>query len=465
MLAKVSVRTAAGTKDHSFPADQPVVVGRSADCDLVVDEVSVSRRHCSLIVRGDVLVVNDLQSAHGLVHERQRVSRCELPLGGSVRIGAAQLRFAALGERRALPAALAEEGDATAGSRSAEAPAALPAGAPAVGPEPAARQAGPATPPAGPGDDLLGQTLGGYRVMSLLGTGGAAVVYRAEQIQLAREVALKVLRIPPDGEEQKALPAFLREARAAAALADPRLVQVFDFGSDRGLHFLSMELVRGGSLQERLRRDGRVPWQELLPILRDVVAALGVAHAAGLVHRDVKPANILLCGQGRAKLADLGLVRDIGGEADRAGTAAFMAPEQIRSQKLDGRTDLYALGCTAYAALAGRPPFAGSTKEILKGHRDQEPPPLPAEAVVPPELERLVRTELMAKDPALRPRDCAAVLLALERIERFGFQGPRRPGASRIGRGGQRSSALGPVLFLLLVVAVGVTAVVLLRGQ
>lgn len=450
MLAKVSVRTAAGTEEHSFPADRQVVVGRSTDCDLIVDEVSVSRRHCSLIVRGESLVVNDLQSAHGLVHERRRVARCELPLGGVVRIGAAQLRFVALGSRQA-PAAVAVEatdGVAVSPDHAGVAPA-------AAAPEPAAAP--------GPSDELLGQTLGGYRILSLLGSGGAAVVYRAEQVQLAREVALKVLRIPPDGEEQRALPAFLREARAAAALADPRLVQVFDFGSDRGLHFLSMELVRGGSLQERIRREGRVPWHELLPILRDVVGALQVAHAAGLVHRDVKPANILLLGDGRAKLADLGLVRSIGGAADRAGTAAFMAPEQIRSQKLDGRTDFYALGCTAYAALAGRPPFGGSTKEMLKGHRDLPPPPLPAEALVPPELERFIRQDLLAKDPAGRPRDAAAVLVAVERIERFGFQGPRRP-ARAAGRGRAGGGSIGPLLFLLLVVAVGIAAVLLLRG-
>jgi hypothetical protein len=452
MLAKVSVRTATGTKEHSFPIDQQVIVGRGADCDLSVDEVSVSRQHCSLVLRGDILVVNDLQSAHGLVFQKQRVTRCELGLGGTVRLGAAQLRFVAFGDRVAAspvrPAVAPEQ------TVVPEQPAAAVA---ATSPtKPAASR---------PNDPLLGETLGGYRIEATLGSGGAAVVYRAVQTQLAREVALKVLRLPPEGEEWQALPAFLREARAAAALADPRLVQVFDLSQDRGLHFLSMEYVRGGSLQDRIRREGRVAWQALLPILIDVAGALLVAHSAGMVHRDVKPANILLGDDGRAKLADLGLVRSIGGEADRAGTAAFMAPEQIRGQKLDGRTDLYALGCTAYAALAGKPPFGGSTKEMLKGHRDQEPPPLPLEAMVPPALQALVRERLMAKDPGQRPQGAAEVLADLERIAEQGFQPVARRGRGRSRRPARGGSGAMLLVALLLLVAVGTAAVWLLRNR
>jgi len=454
MLAKVSVRTASGTKEHSFPIDQQVIVGRGADCDLSVDEVSVSRQHCSLVLRGDTLVVNDLKSAHGLVCQKQRVSRCELGLGDTVRIGAAQLRFVALGDRVAAPPAQPAAG-------AAPVPAAAPAAAVLVGAET------PATKPTASraSDPLLGETLGGYRIEATLGSGGAAVVYRAVQTQLAREVALKVLRLPPEGEEWQALPAFLREARAAAALADPRLVQVFDLSQDRGLHFLSMEYVRGGSLQGRIRSEGRIAWQTLLPILIDVAGALLVAHSAGMVHRDVKPANILLGDDGGAKLADLGLVRSIGGEADRAGTAAFMAPEQIRGQKLDGRTDLYALGCTAYAALAGKPPFGGSTKEMLKGHRDQEPPPLPLEAMVPPALQTLVRERLMAKDPDQRPQDAAAVLAELERIAEQGFQPVARRGRGRSRRSARGGSGAMFVIALLLLLAVGAAVAWTLRNR
>ncbi|MFY9342572.1 MAG: serine/threonine-protein kinase, partial [Planctomycetota bacterium] len=249
---------------------------------------------------------------------------------------------------------------------------------------------------------------------------------------------IKVLRQPAAGADEAAVSAFLREARAAAALADPRLVAVFDLGQDAGRHFLSMELVRGGSLAARIRRDGPLPWRQALPILRDVAGALQLAHNAGLVHRDVKPANILLTGDHRAKLADLGLVRDLGGAGDRAGTAAFMAPEQLDGTSVDGRADLYALGCTAYAALVGRAPFVGTVREILKQKRAQQPAPFEAARGVPPGLDRLVRQQLLALDPAKRPPDAGEVIDELDRIERTGggLATARRSQKRRPTRGG-----------------------------
>ncbi|HEX5051631.1 MAG TPA: FHA domain-containing serine/threonine-protein kinase [Planctomycetota bacterium] len=433
MWATVSVQTRAGTTRHEVAPGQVLVLGRGAGCDLRIDEESVSRRHCSVLLRGETLVLEDLESAHGIVRGAERTQRCELFVGDRVRLGGAELCF----ERLAAPdpAAATRQREAATGGTSAEVTATT------VVAEP---------------DPLVGQTLGNYRIVSRLGAGGFATVYRAQQLHLARDVAVKVLRQPASGAQPQALESFLREARAAAALADPRLVAVFDLGCDRGVYFLSMELVTGGSLASRLRDGGPLPWRDVLAIVRDVAGALQVAHDSGLVHRDVKPANILLTEQGRAKLADLGLVRNIGEDHDRAGTAAFMAPEQLRSAPVDGRSDLYALGCTAYAALAGRAPFVGSSKEIVRAQLQDEPPPLPGAAMVPPEFERLIRRELLAKDPDLRPADAAAVLFALKRIEKGGTS---RGSVRRAARHRQRAPGGGTGALRVLLVAVVLLAV------
>lgn len=460
-----------------LPMGKDLVVGRGADCDVVVDEQSVSRRHCTLRFENGLLTVADLGSAHGLVCEKKRVKQCELGVGGSVRLGMVELRFQQVLLR-------ADEQVAAKAAPPAPAPLARPAGAvdsPAPEPESMERHepsessdASEASSESGlessiavadAPDPLLGQTLGGYRLRALLGSGGAATVYLADQVQLAREVALKVLRQPEHGASPEALQGFLREARAAAKLADPRLVQVFDFGEDRGRHFLSMELVRGGSLARRLRERGPMPWREVLPVLRDVLGALQIAHRAGLVHRDVKPANVLLLPDGHAKLADLGLVRSIGGAGDRAGTAAFMAPEQLGTDPVDDRADLYALGCTAYAALRGKPPFLGTKKEILRQKRQDDPAPFPRELQVPPALERLIRERLLARDRDDRPKDAAEVLDELDRIERRSRSGGSAgPGPRRaLARAKQRPWLTGPVVFVFGLLLIGIALIFVMR--
>ncbi|HEX6813468.1 MAG TPA: FHA domain-containing serine/threonine-protein kinase [Planctomycetota bacterium] len=443
MSAKVSVSAGAETQHFRVEQGHQVILGRGTNCELVIDEATVSRRHCSLLLHGSILVVTDLHSAYGLVRNGGRTMQCDLRVGDRVRIGAAELCFEELTSLAPRPTASPAPAPHTAGA--------------AVD---AVDVVDAASAPADEASDhaLIGRTLGGYRILSLLGGGGFAAVYRAEQIQLAREVAVKVLRKPTADAQPEALAAFLREARAAARLVDPRLVQIFDLGTDQGRHFLSMELMRGGSLARRIRMAGPLPWNELLPILRDVTGALQAAHDSGLVHRDVKPANVLLTGDGHAKLADLGLVRSIGDVADRVGTAAFMSPEQLRGAPIDGRSDLYALGCTAYAALTGRPPFLGTIKEIVKGHVAEAPPPLPEELLVPPALEQLVVQQLLAKDPGQRPADAGALVLALDRIEEQATaeeHGPPRPRTRHKSDGGRY------VVLILVVVLASVAAAIL----
>lgn len=452
MYAKVAVRAPDRASEWLLAPGRLLVVGRSPDCDLSVAESSVSRRHATLAVVDGALHVADLGSSHGLTCRGKKVAEARLRAGDAVELGSAELRLVgweapgAVAAAPAVASALAERGVAPWPPAQPAASAQAPAPAAAAAPPPASDAAD-----AGASELAVGAALGGYRILGRLGVGGYATVYRAEQVQLGREVALKVLRVVDESAGPEAVAAFLREARAAAALADPRLVQVFDLGEADGRRFLSMELLRGGSLADAMRRDGPVPWRALLPILRDVAGALQVAHRAGLVHRDVKPANILLTDERRAKLADLGLVRAAGGAGDRVGTAAYMAPEQLTDAPVDGRADVYALGCTLYHALTGAPPFQGTIKEIVRRKRTETPPPLPPRLGVPAAFERLLRERMLAVDPADRLADAAEVLDELDRIERVGAAPARRPAAARRARTGGGAAGLWVALVVLLV--------------
>lgn len=460
MYAKVVVRAPAREREWLLAPGRLLVIGRSVDCDLSVDESSVSRRHATLAVVDGALHVADLGSSHGLTLRGAKVAEARLRAGETVQLGGVALQLRGF-EPPAVVAAAPAVAALLAAHGATPWPPATDAAQPARQPAQSAARPAPPPPPsssvdavaAASGPELaVGDTLGGYRILGRLGAGGYATVYRAEQVQLGREVALKVLRA--DGAEAgpDAVAAFLREARAAAALADPRLVQVFDLGDDRGQRFLSMELLRGGSLADAMRRDGPVPWRALLPILRDVAGALQVAHKAGLVHRDVKPANILLTDERRAKLADLGLVRAAGGAGDRVGTAAYMAPEQLTDAPVDGRADVYALGCTVWHALTGAPPFQGTVKEVVRRKRTETPPPLPPRLGVPATFERLLRERMLAIDPAARFASAGEVLDELDRIERIGAAPVRRPSLARRASSGGKGGAIWVGLVVLLVV-------------
>ncbi|MHC4852366.1 MAG: serine/threonine-protein kinase [Planctomycetota bacterium] len=307
-------------------------------------------------------------------------------------------------------------------------------------------------------DPLIRTTLGGDKIVGILGRGGYAVVYRALQVQLGREVALKVLTEDETGVLPEQVEAFLREARAAAALNHPCLVHVHDVGEAEGRHFLSMELVPGGNLAQYLRATGAVPWRDAVPIIRDVAEALQCAHEHGLVHRDIKPANVLLTQSGRAKLADLGLAA----EQKHAGTAAFMAPEQVMRRKVGRRSDLYSLGCFAFSMLTGRPPFDyPSSKQMLAAHVREPAPSIRSQGVkVPQELERLMG-RLLAKLPAERPYCAKDVIDALDRLESGASMQPTRAlRARRTRRQRSRSSSsrVMAVVVVIVVLLIGVAA-------
>jgi eukaryotic-like serine/threonine-protein kinase len=246
-----------------------------------------------------------------------------------------------------------------------------------------------------------------YAVGELLGRGGMAEVYLGTDRVLDRPVAVKVLGswLVDDGTFVER---FRREARAAARISHPNIVAVYDTGSEDGIHYIVMELVPGETLADVLRSEGHLASERATRIARSVADALAVAHAAGIVHRDVKPANVMLTRNGGAKLTDLGIARSLEGESiTRAstilGTAGYLSPEQARGDRVDHRSDIYSLGCVMYEMLTGRQPFeADSPVAVAYKHVHEDPsPPSSVEPSVPPALDA-VTMRAMAKDPAAR---------------------------------------------------------------
>jgi serine/threonine protein kinase len=278
-------------------------------------------------------------------------------------------------------------------------------------------------PAEGPGE--LGR-LGPYRVLKVLGTGGMGVVLQAEDIALRRPVALKAMLPSASVGTTSARERFLQEARAAAAIEHDHIVTIYQVGEDRGVPFLAMQFLHGESLEQRLQREGKVPVKDLLRIGREVAEGLAAAHARGLIHRDVKPANIWLDAQqqGRVRLLDFGLARVVSEQTHLTqtgvvlGTPAYMAPEQAAGEESDGRADLFSLGCVLYRMATGQPAFAGrSVISILRAVAFSEPKTLcEQDSGLPRPLSDLVK-RLLAKRPALRPSSAREVADALRQLE------------------------------------------------
>ncbi len=273
---------------------------------------------------------------------------------------------------------------------------------------------------AGPLRDLLP----GFEILEKVGQGGMGAVYRARRRSDGAPVALKLL--PPHlGREPGALSRFLREAEAAAALRHPNIVAGLDAGCVDGQHYVAMEFVEGESLEARLRRGAPLPEPEALAIGEAVAAALDYAHARGLVHRDVKPGNILIGRDGAVKLCDLGIAKSLDADSTAItrtgfgiGTPQYAAPEQARGDPAaDARADLYALGATLFHAAVGRPPYDGATAADVAARHASAPVPDPSRGnpALSPGTARLIG-RLLAKDPAARPASAAAVLEEIRRL-------------------------------------------------
>jgi serine/threonine protein kinase/Leucine-rich repeat (LRR) protein len=295
------------------------------------------------------------------------------------------------------------------------------------------------------GKDELGW-LGGFRILKILGHGGMGVVFQGEDPKLGRQVAIKAM-LPHLAGSKAGQERFLREARAAAVLEHDHIVPILQVGEDRGVPFLVMPFLKGEPLDERLRHDKALPIAEVLRIGREIAEGLAAAHERGLIHRDIKLANIWLedrgdkrpacppdaqrpseplgATRGRVRILDFGLARDAADKSHLTqqgaiiGTPAYMAPEQAGGANVDARCDLWSLGVVLYRLCAGRLPFVGSdmVSTLMAVATDQAPPPAQVNAAVPAGLSDLVM-KLLQKRPARRPGSARAVVAALETLER-----------------------------------------------
>jgi ABC-type branched-subunit amino acid transport system substrate-binding protein len=265
-----------------------------------------------------------------------------------------------------------------------------------------------------------GTTFAGYRIEDLVGRGGMGVVYRATDLSLERPVALKLIA-PELADDKRFRDRFLREPKLAASLDHPNVIPIYEAGEHDGQLYLAMRFVEGTDLRTLLDSEGKLPPERTLAILAQVAGALDAAHRRALVHRDVKPANVLLDGDGHAYLTDFGITKQLGGASTDTGrvvgTLDYLAPEQIRGDPVDGRTDCYALACVLYECLAGRPPFRRDTEaETMWAHMQEQPAPLRGHPRLGPVLDKA-----LAKDREERYASCgelidaAAAALGLEK--------------------------------------------------
>ncbi|MDQ3895058.1 MAG: Stk1 family PASTA domain-containing Ser/Thr kinase [Actinomycetota bacterium] len=262
---------------------------------------------------------------------------------------------------------------------------------------------------------------GRYRVLRKLGTGGMANVYLAEDQELGRRVAIKVLDDRHASDEQF-VERFRREAKNAAGLSHPNIVSIYDRGQTDGTYYIAMEYLEGPTLKE-LIRQGTPSIRTAIGYTREILAALRVAHRRGLVHRDIKPHNVLVDAEGRLKVTDFGIARSGPSQMTEAGsiigTAQYLSPEQARGAPVDQRSDLYSLGVLLYELLTGTVPFTGATPlEIAMKHLSQAPePPSHRRHDVPPDLDKVVLRAL-AKNPNDRYQTAGEMDVDLSRIER-----------------------------------------------
>ena len=256
-----------------------------------------------------------------------------------------------------------------------------------------------------------GSTFAGYRIESVVGRGGMGVVYRATDLSLERPVALKLVA-PELAEDEHFRRRFLKEPKLAASLDHPNVVPIYEAGERDGQLYLAMRFVEGSDMRTLLRSEGGLPVERALAILAQVASALDAAHRRGLVHRDVKPANVLVDEDGHAYLTDFGVTKQLGGDTTETGqivgTLDYLAPEQIRGEGVDGRADVYALGCVLYQCLAGTPPFHRATEAETLWAQMQEPvPAVPGHPALDPVLRKA-----LAKEPIDRYGSCAELIEA-----------------------------------------------------
>ena len=298
--------------------------------------------------------------------------------------------------------------------------------------------------------------LGRYKLLGQIGTGGMSTVYLGEHVLMQRRVAIKVLprqRV----SDTSYLARFHREARAAATLDHANIVRAYDVDNDKDIHYMVMEYVDGRDLQQTVKRSGRLDYATAAEYIRQAAEGLGHAHSHGLIHRDVKPANLLVDQKKVVKVLDLGLARftdddcaslTVQYDENVLGTADYLAPEQaIDSHRVDARADIYSLGCAMYFLLTGHPPFPdGTLPQRLMAHQRQQPQPIAQQRSDAPAELVAICTKMMAKRPADRYQSMGEVAAALrDWLANYGQGSQSDGGSSKAASGSQIGRVTPPI--------------------
>lgn len=354
-----------------------VIVGRDRQANLQLTDGLASRRHFSLSFQDERYVLEDLGSSNGTLLNDERVTKSPISTGDQIQVGETLMSF--------LDASVQRKRGGLVGRR-------------------------------------IGDERNGYQILERIGRGGMGTVYRATQLSLDREVALKILSKTLI-QDKSFIERFRREARSAGQLNHPNIIQVHEVDNLGDIHYFSMEFVSGGSVQDLLRDKGKLSVEEALPVVIDVAKGLQFAEKKHIVHRDIKPDNLMLTETGRVKICDLGIAESLmeRGAIEQQegvfGSPHYIAPEQAAGDDIDHRVDLYSLGATFYRLLAGRTPFSGkSSKEIMRKHIDEEPVPLKETDPTIPDRVCKVIEKMMAKDPNQRYQNAGEVLVDLEKL-------------------------------------------------
>jgi serine/threonine protein kinase len=381
------------------------LVGRDLKTSLRLRDLQASRKHFQIKTTNGEVLLEDLDSSNGTYVNGERVQATALKPNDKIQVGETLIFY------------LEEESQDETGVSETQAVDTLAVTANRKG-------------------ELTGAEVAGYRVGRLLGRGGMGTVYEAIQVSLERRVAFKVLAAELAADKQF-VDRFTAEARAAGQLNHPNIVQVYDVGFSKDVRFYSMEFMAKGSVEDLLRQHGKLPVGHALAIAFDATRGLEYAERKGIVHRDIKPDNLMVSEDDVVKIGDLGIAtrrraeHEGPGDDGVSGSPHYIAPEQALGKAIDHRADLYALGVSLYEMLCGETPYEGSSaREVILKHLNEKAPPLgPRAPDVPPEVVSVVE-RLMEKEPARRPPSASALLQDLvPLLRRFPIS---ESGASRV---------------------------------
>ena len=346
-----------------------VFIGRKSDADMHLTDTLASRKHCIVEYRDGDFCVHDNASRNGTFLNGRRVTDSPLSEGDQILVGESLIVFHEV--------------------ISAD-------------------------------DAFLGSVVGGYEILELLGKGGMGRVYKARQLSLDRIVALKVLS-KRYSNNSAFIERFRREAMAMAKLGHPSIVAVYDVGEADGLHFISMEYMAGGSVAKQISGGRKIQPEQAVSMMLDIAAGLAYAEEKGVIHRDVKPENMMIDAAGNVKICDLGIALTADEDASRIGVFGsphYIAPEQAQGRPIDHRADIYALGASFYRILTGKTMFrAPSAREVILKQVKEQPPAIgEIEPSLHPDLCALIM-QLVSKNPEERPAGAAKVIEKLRLIK------------------------------------------------